>query len=88
MASQFHNLAVKLADLLPDGIARFEQRSESITDLRTGVEKRRSGREVQRSTFARFSGSLDFRLLQQYRHLAIQAGQLPLLTDTVEKVEN
>jgi len=29
-------------------------------------EKRRSGREVQRSTFARFSGSLDFRLLQQY----------------------
>src|SRR6476660_5133529 len=43
---------------------------KSITDLRTGVEKRRSGREVQRSTFARFSGSLDFRLLQQYRHLA------------------
>src|SRR5580765_4290815 len=30
------------------------------------VEKRRSSREVQRSTFARFSGSLDFRLLQQY----------------------
>ena len=27
MASQFHNLAVKLADLLLDGIARFEQRS-------------------------------------------------------------
>ncbi len=39
---------------------------KSITDLRSGVEKRRSGREVQRSTFARFSGSLDFRLLQQY----------------------
>jgi hypothetical protein len=31
---------------------------------RNGVEKRRSGREVQRSTFARFSGSPDFRLLQ------------------------
>jgi hypothetical protein len=41
---------------------------KSITGLRTGVEKRRSGREVQRSTFARFFGSLDFRLLQQYRH--------------------
>jgi hypothetical protein len=39
-----------------------------ITDLGNGVEKRRSGREVQRSTFASFLGSLDFRLLQQYRH--------------------
>jgi hypothetical protein len=28
MASQFHNLAVKFADLLPDGIAGFEQRSD------------------------------------------------------------
>ena len=27
MASQFHNLAVKLTNLLLDGIARFEQRS-------------------------------------------------------------
>lgn len=26
MASQFHDLAVKLTDLLADGIARFEQR--------------------------------------------------------------
>ena len=32
-----------------------------ITDLR-----RRSSREVQRSTFARFLGLFDFRLLQQY----------------------
>jgi hypothetical protein len=31
-------------------------------DLRSGIEKRHSGGEVQRSTFARFSGSLDFRL--------------------------
>jgi len=41
--------------------------SKSITDLRCGVEKRRSGREVQRSTFARFLGLSNFRLLQQYR---------------------
>ena len=31
MASQFHNLAVKLADLLLDGIARFEQRSMQLS---------------------------------------------------------
>src|SRR5471032_2980243 len=41
---------------------------KSITDLRSGVEKRRSGKEVQRSTFARFLGLFDFRLLQQNRH--------------------
>jgi len=40
--------------------------SKMITDLRSGVEKRRSSREVQRSTFARFLGLFDFRLLQQY----------------------
>jgi hypothetical protein len=28
MASQFHNLAVKLTDLLLDGSARLEQRSD------------------------------------------------------------
>jgi hypothetical protein len=33
---------------------------KSITDLRSGVEKRRSSREVQRSTFARFLGLFDF----------------------------
>src|ERR1700730_18207888 len=38
---------------------------KSITDLRSSVEKRRSSREVQRSTFARFLGLFDFRLLQQ-----------------------
>ena len=31
-----------------------------------GAAERRSNREVQRSTFARFLGLLDFRLLQQY----------------------
>jgi hypothetical protein len=40
---------------------------KSITDLRSGAKKRRSSREVQRSTFARFLGLFDFRLLQQYR---------------------
>jgi hypothetical protein len=46
-----------------------------ITDLGNGVKKRRSGREVQRSTFARFLGSLDFRLLQQYLPLADVSGR-------------
>src|SRR4029434_7833662 len=41
--------------------------SKSITDLRSGVERRRGSREVQRSTFARFLGLFDFRLLQPYR---------------------
>ena len=39
MASQFHNLAVKLADLLPDGIARFEQRSDRSYQLRTALDQ-------------------------------------------------
>jgi hypothetical protein len=38
---------------------------KSITDLRSGAEQRRSSREVQSSTFARFLGLFDFRLLQQ-----------------------
>jgi hypothetical protein len=41
---------------------------KSTTDLPSGAEKRRSGRDVQKSTFARFLGLIDFRLLQQYRH--------------------
>jgi hypothetical protein len=39
---------------------------KSTRDLRSGVEKQHSGEEVQRSTFSKFFGSLDFRLLQQY----------------------
>src|SRR6476660_6517236 len=39
MASQFHNLAVKLADLLLDGIARFEQRSDRSYQLRTALDQ-------------------------------------------------
>ena len=39
MASQFHNLAVKLADLLPNGIARFEQRSDRSYQLRTALDQ-------------------------------------------------
>ena len=39
MASQFHNLAVKLTDLLPDGIARFEQRSDRGYQLRTALDQ-------------------------------------------------
>src|SRR5258705_6103952 len=37
-----------------------------LTDLRSSAEKRRSSRKVKRSTFARFLGLFDFRLLQQY----------------------
>src|SRR5258707_4139564 len=39
---------------------------KSITDLRSGAKERCSRREAQRSTFARFFGLFDFRLLQQY----------------------
>jgi hypothetical protein len=40
---------------------------KSTTDLRNGAKERCSGRELQKSTFARFSLSFDFRLLQHYR---------------------
>ena len=33
MTRQSHNLAVKFTDLLPDGIARFEQRSDRSYQL-------------------------------------------------------
>ena len=39
MASQFHNLAVKLTDLLPDGISRFEQRSDRSYQLRAALDQ-------------------------------------------------
>src|SRR5437870_13253171 len=51
-----------------EGPYRFIQNRSRTSVL--AFEKRRSSREVQRSTFARFSGSLDFRLLQQYRPTA------------------
>src|SRR5258705_11013537 len=37
---------------------------KSTTDLPSSAEKRRSSRKVHRSTFARFLGLFDFRLLQ------------------------
>jgi hypothetical protein len=39
MASQLHNFAVKLTDLLPDGIARIEQRSDPSYQLRTALDQ-------------------------------------------------
>ena len=39
MASQFHNLAVKPADLLLDGSARFEQRSDRSYQLRAPLDQ-------------------------------------------------
>src|ERR1700675_126040 len=40
--------------------------SKSITHLHSGIEKRLSRTEVQRSTFARFLWLVNFRPLQQY----------------------
>src|SRR6476660_8168640 len=42
--------------------------AKTTTDLRIGAREPCGSRGVQESTFARFSGSFDFRLLQQYRH--------------------
>ena len=39
MASQLHNLAVKLTDLPLDGISRFEQRSDRSYQLRTARDQ-------------------------------------------------
>ena len=39
MASQFHNLAVKLTDLLLNGRARFEQRSDRSYQLRATLDQ-------------------------------------------------
>src|SRR6476660_4413164 len=39
MASQLHNLAVKLTDLLLDGIARFQQRSDRSYQLRAALDQ-------------------------------------------------
>ena len=48
---------------------------ESITDLLSGAAERRSSKEVQRSTFARFLGVFYFRLLQQYLPAAEVTGR-------------
>ena len=39
MASQFHNLAVKLTNLLLDGIACFQQRSDGSYQFRTALDQ-------------------------------------------------
>src|SRR5207344_1740608 len=39
MTRQSHNLAVKLTDLLLDGVARFEQRSDRSYQLRTALDQ-------------------------------------------------
>jgi hypothetical protein len=57
-----------LMSFMRDDVRDHIVHPKSITDLRSGVEKRRSGREVSKSTFARFLGLFNFRLLQQYRH--------------------
>src|SRR5260370_42304501 len=44
--------------------------TKTTTDLRIGAGEPCGSRPVQESTLARFSGSYDFRLLQQYRRKA------------------
>ncbi len=39
MARQLHNLAIKLANLLLDGMAGFEQRSDRSHELRTALDQ-------------------------------------------------
>src|SRR6266480_4172331 len=63
-STEFFRAADAFYERRREGTISFHPKS--TTDLRSGVEKQHSGGEVQRSTFARFSGSLDFRLLQQY----------------------
>ena len=52
MASQFHNLAVKLTDLLLDGSARFEQRPDRSYQLRTPLDQLFSshGKDIELGT--------------------------------------
>src|SRR6185295_959491 len=52
MASQLHNLTVKLTDLLLDGIARFEQRSDRSYQLRTALDQLFSshGKDIELGT--------------------------------------
>jgi len=47
---------------------------KTTTDLRSGVMALRNVTALWKSPFARFSGSFDFRLLQQNRHGADIAG--------------
>jgi hypothetical protein len=42
---------------------------KTTTDLRTDTKEHRSGEVVQKSIFARFFASFDFRLLRQYRSI-------------------
>ena len=42
-------------------------RRSCASRTKTRAEERGSSREVQKSTFARFFGLFDFRLLEQYR---------------------
>jgi hypothetical protein len=47
---------------------------KTTTDLRIGATEHRSGRVVQKSTFARFLASFDFRLLQHYQRKSRHCG--------------
>ena len=60
--------------------------SKSITDLRRGIEKRRIGTEVQRSTF----GLFDFRVLptQSGRSAEISRALRALLADATLAVKS
>src|ERR1700716_1144000 len=54
----------------------------------TGAKERRSRREAQRSTFARFFGLFDFRLLQQYLPIPDSSATLiPALKALLNRIE-
>src|SRR5437899_2968812 len=75
-STEFFRAADAFYERRREGTISFHPKS--IRDLRSGVEKQHSGGEVQRSTFAGFSGSLDFRLLQQYPAESGSWGCLPV----------
>src|SRR5258706_312168 len=63
MTSAFPSIA---AVFLTSQNFSFFPTSETTTELRIGAAEHRSGGVIQKSTFAKFLASFDFRLLQHY----------------------
>jgi hypothetical protein len=62
------------------GVRRYEGttsfHTKTTTDRHSATTEPCSGKDVQESTFARFSVQPDFRLLQQYRHFCDMLARL------------
>jgi hypothetical protein len=69
MASQFHNLAIKLTNLLLDGIARFQQRSDGSHQLRTALDQLLGsyGKDIELGTANSDASIADEQLLGRQR---------------------